>query len=128
MKLLLDTQVFLWSIDSPRRLSGEAAAALLDGDNDLFLSAASYWEICLKLSIGKLALQERWAELLDREMSANRIVWLALEKQHMRAVVGLPWVHRDPFDRLLVAQARCEGMAIVTSDENLRQYGVGTVW
>ena len=61
-------------------------------------------------------------------MGANRIGWLALEKQHMRAVVGLPWIHRDPFDRLLVAQARCEAMAIVTSDETLRLYGADTVW
>jgi len=61
-------------------------------------------------------------------MGTNRIGWLALKEQHMRTVVGLPWIHRDPFDRLLVAQARCEAMAIVTSDENLRPYGVDTVW
>ena len=61
-------------------------------------------------------------------MTTNRIAWLALEEQHMRAVIALPWIHRDPFDRLLVAQARCESMAIVTSDENLRRHEVETVW
>ncbi len=128
MKLLLDTQVFLWSIDSPQRLTEKAAAALLDVDNRLFLSAGSYWEICLKLSIGKLALSGDWAQALDREMAANRIEWLALEKQHLRAVIGLPRLHRDPFDRLLVAQARCEDMAIVSPDKNLASYSVDILW
>ena len=128
MKLLLDTQVFLWSVDSPERLSPAAATALLERGNDLFLSAASYWEICIKLSIGKLALREDWPDVLDREMTANRIAWMAIEKHHLHAVVGLPWVHRDPFDRLLVAQAVCEGMTIVTSDENIPGYAVGTLW
>lgn len=128
MKLLLDTQVFLWSIDQSDRLSARASSLLLDKDNSLSLSAASYWEICLKVSIGKLRLREDWAEVFDEEMTANRILWLPLEKEHLRAVIPLPWMHRDPFDRLLVAQAICEGMVIVTSDENLRTYGVETVW
>lgn len=128
MRLLLDTQVFLWSLDAPERLSRGAAAAILDRAGELFLSAASYWEIGLKLSIGKLALREDWPEVLDREMTANRILWLPLERHHLRGVIELPWLHRDPFDRLLVAQARCEGLTLVTADEHIPAYPVDTLW
>ncbi len=107
---------------------GRARVMFLDRDNSLFLSAAGCWEICLKIWIGKLRLRQDWAAVFDQEMAANQIVWLPLEKEHLRAVMPLPWTHRDPFDRLLAAQASCEGMAIVGSDEALRRCGVETVW
>lgn len=127
MKLLLDTHAFLRLIGN-QKLSQRASDAFLDPDNQLFLSAASYWEICIKLSIGKLVLAEDWQQSIDREMQINDIRWLPIEKSHCQAIIELPWIHRDPFDRLLIAQARQEGMAIVTADEHFSQYGVATIW
>lgn len=127
MKLLLDTHAFLWLIGN-QRLSQRAGAAFLDPSNQLFLSAASYWEICIKRSIGKLVLAEDWKQSVEREMQINDIRWLPIERSHCQAIIGLPWIHRDPFDRLLIAQAREEGMAILTADEYIPQYGVATIW
>lgn len=127
MKLLLDTHAFLWLI-SNQRLSQRAVDAFLDPGNQPYLSAASYWEICIKRSVGKLDLAEGWEQSFDQEMIANDIRWLPIEKAHCQAVIELPWFHRDPFDRLLIAQARCEGLSIVTTDAHFPQYGVETIW
>lgn len=127
MKLLLDTQVFLWVINN-QKLSQRARAAFLDTSNLLFLSAASYWEICIKQSVGKLGLAEDWQQSFEREMRANDIRWLSIEKAHCQAIGALPWIHRDPFDRLLIGQALHEGMTILTADEQIHQYDVATIW
>jgi PIN domain nuclease of toxin-antitoxin system len=128
MKILLDTHAMLWCFSDPDSLSQKATEAFLDSGNNLFLSAASYWEICLKISTGKLSLDRHWEKTIDRELSRNGIQWLNLEKPHFIGVINLPRVHRDPFDRILVAQAVCEHMTIMTSDENIRQYKVKTIW
>lgn len=127
MKLLLDTQVFLWVINN-QKLSPRARAAFLDTSNQLFLSAASYWEICIKQSIGKLGLSEDWQQSFEREMRANNIRWLSIEKAHCQAIIALPWVHRDPFDRMLIGQALHESLTILTADEQIQQYDVATIW
>lgn len=127
MKLLLDTHAFLRLIGN-QKLSQRASDAFLDPGNQLFLSAASYWEICIKRSIGKLVLAEDWQQSVEREMQINDIRWLAIERSHCQAIIELPWIHRDPFDRLLIAQAREEGMALLTADEYVSQYGVATIW
>ena len=127
MKLLLDTHAFLRLIGN-QKLSQQASDAFLDRSNQLFLSAASYWEICIKRSIGKLVLAEDWEQSVEREMQINDIRWLSIEKAHCQAIVELPWIHRDPFDRLLIGQALHEGMAILTTDEHIQQYGVATIW
>lgn len=127
MKLLLDTQVFLWVINN-QKLSPRARAAFLDTGNQLFLSAASYWEICIKQSIGKLGLSEDWQQSFEREMRANNIRWLPIEKAHCQAIIALPWIHRDPFDRLLIGQALYESLTILTVDEQIQQYDVATIW
>ena len=100
----------------------------LDPTNELYLSALSYWEICLKQSLGKLSLHEDWEKIIDRELTINEIQWLAIEKSHCQNLADLPWLHRDPFDRLLVAQARCEGMAILTADKIIKKYAIRTIW
>lgn len=127
MKLLLDTHVFLWAIDS-RPLGNASTTAFYNPDNVLFFSAASYWEVCIKLNIGKLSLQADWADLFDREMSINGIQWLPIERKHGQTLVNLPLLHRDPFDRLLIAQAKAEGMTILTADRYIQQYDVPTLW
>lgn len=127
MILLLDTHTFLWVVnDGP--LSKTARASFLDINNKLFLSAVSYWEICIKNSIGKLTLAEDWADQFDTEMRANNIQWLPIAKPHARRIIDLPLIHQDPFDRLLIAQALCEDMSILTSDRNIAKYDVTTIW
>ena len=127
MQLLLDTHTFLWSIEG-QGLSKRAAEAFLDPENDLYLSVASYWELCIKFSIGKLDLGSGWQKTMDREMAANSIRWLPIEKTHCQAVTILPVIHLDPFDRLLVAQAMVEDMALLTVDANIRRYSIATIW
>lgn len=127
MNLLLDTHVLLGSITS-RRLSPAADAVFLDPRNALFLSAASYWEICIKLSLGKLTLPGNWPEVIELARSVNDIHWLPIEPRHCRAVLELSHHHRDPFDRLLIAQARVEGLTLLSADPNLGRYGVPVVW
>ena len=127
MKLLLDTHVFLWMM-AGENLSATARQALLDPQNALYLSAASYWEICIKLSLGKLQLSPQWAEVFDGEMKVNRILWLPVERSHCRSLLDLPQIHGDPFDRLLIAQAQVENLTLVTADSSLRNYNVATIW
>ena len=128
MKILLDTHAFLWSTQADERLSTKAQAAFLDSQNALYLSAASYWEICVKYALGKLGLQPDWPNLLEQEIAANQISWLPIEKDHCQALTELPILHRDPFDRILIAQAQCEGMTLLTADGQIQRYEVPTLW
>lgn len=127
MKILLDTQALLCVLRG-KGLSQTATEAFLDPINDLYLSAASFWEMCIKLSIGKLALAEGWERVYDQEIAINEIVWLPVTRQHCYQLVKLPLHHRDPFDRLLIAQVKHEGMAILTSDGQFRHYDVQVLW
>lgn len=127
MRLLLDTHAFLWLLDD-RGLSATAQVLFLDPENEVFFSVASYWEICIKVSIGKLDIGSNWIEQIDREMAINGIVWLPIEKEHCLGVINLPHPHRDPFDRLLIAQARAEGLTLLSADPNFGGYDVAVVW
>jgi len=127
VNLLLDTHAFLWSITS-RRMSPAADATFLDPDNSLYLSAASYWEICIKVSIGKLTLPGNWQDTADLAMTINDIVWLPIEQSHCLELLALPRHHRDPFDRLLIAQARVEGLTLLSADVNFGRYDVPLIW
>ncbi len=127
MKLLLDTHVFLWMIYDGN-LSLPARLAVMNPDNNLYLSAASYWEICIKLSLGKLQLTQQWPHAFEDEMKANHIIWLPVERTHCRELLDLPPIHGDPFDRLLIAQAQVENMVLVTADLTIRSYTVATIW
>ena len=128
MKLLLDTHAFLWLVSGDARLSHKAQEAFLDRDNEVFLSAASFWEIGVKVSLGRLELAPNWAQALGAEMNASAVGWLPVEMAHCVAVSQLPFHHRDPFDRMLVVQARSDGLALVSRDEHFRSYGVDVVW
>ena len=127
MKVLLDTHAFLWSI-SGGPMSDQARSAFLNTENELYLSAASYWEICIKVSIGKLSLESTWQKTIEQEMQINHIQWLPVEKGHCDALLNLPFHHGDPFDRLLIAQAFCENMTLLTADGNIKLYDVAIVW
>ena len=127
MKLLLDTHAFLWAL-TDQNLSQTAREAYLNTNNDLYLSAASYWEICIKVSLGKLTVIPDWINRFDMELVSNGISWLSIDKAHCQHLLRLPAIHRDPFDRLLIAQAQCEGMTLLTADANIQQYSVSTLW
>lgn len=128
MKVLLDTHAFLWLVQGDKRLSREAEAIFLERDNELFFSAASYWEICIKQSLGKLGLALGWQEILDTELVVNSISWLDIKKAHCQGLLHLPQHHGDPFDRLLISQAVAENMVLLSADANIGKYSVKTVW
>ena len=126
MRLLLDTHVFLWLLAEPERL-GKELGSLEDPVNELFLSAASSWEIAIKSQLGRLDLPEDPRRYVPDRMRAIGADPLPIEHNHALAVGDLPLLHRDPFDRLLVAQARDLRMRIVTADGRIARYDVDTL-
>lgn len=128
MRLLIDTHAMLWVLQGSSKLTENAADAFRDMNNEVFFSAVSYWEICLKISLEKLKLRDSWQADLDRVFERNTILWLPIKKKHLRGIIDLPWIHRDPFDRLLIAQAMAEELVFITADENIKNYGVQVVW
>jgi PIN domain nuclease of toxin-antitoxin system len=123
--LLLDTNVVVWLLIGDRAAVSETAVeALTDERNRVTVSAVSVWEIAIKRSLGKLDLQDGWATALSR-LDFEPLPITALHAEH---VERLPWHHRDPFDRLLVAQAQLEDAALVSADARLARYGVDVVW
>lgn len=126
MKLLLDTHVFLWLQTEPERL-GERLALVEDRRTSLLVSAASAWEIAIKYALGRLPLPEPPADYVPDRIRAIDAEPLAIEHAHALAVASLPPLHRDPFDRLLVAQAQALDIAILSADEIIARYPVETV-
>ena len=123
MKLLLDTHVFLWWRENNPRLSREARKAIATAEL-VFVSAASAWEIAIKSGTGRLRLDgsvEDWVE-------ASGFTRLPVHFRHAAALAGLPAHHRDPFDRMLIAQASTEGLVLVTGDRRFEQYGAPVIW
>jgi PIN domain nuclease of toxin-antitoxin system len=120
MTLLLDTHAFLWWLDDPQLLSKAARKAIADGKNTVYVSAAVAWEIAIKKTLGKLDAPDD----LEAAMAANRFLPLPVTIPHALAVLTLPSLHRDPFDRLLIAQARHEGFKFVSRDSHVASYGV----
>jgi PIN domain nuclease of toxin-antitoxin system len=118
--LLLDTHTFLWWLDDPQLLSQAARKAIGDGKNTVYVSAAVAWEIAIKRSLGKLDAPDD----LEAAMEANRFLPLPVTVSHALAVQTLPDHHRDPFDRLLIAQALFEGFKLVSRDRNIPRYRV----
>ncbi|MGA2213335.1 MAG: type II toxin-antitoxin system VapC family toxin [Bryobacteraceae bacterium] len=128
MRLLLDTHVFLWWNEADPRLSRRVRQLLSDPDNSLFLSVASAWEMTLKVQSDKLGLPAAIAMYIPARLNHYRIGALPVTLEHALAASTLPAYHRDPFDRMLVAQGQVERLPIVTHDPQLRQYAVETIW
>ncbi len=123
MNLLLDTHTVLWWLSDDPTLSDTARSAIADPENTVFLSAVVVWEIRIKQGIGKLDLPDDFGEVLD----GQRFPELPVKVGHAHAIAGLPAVHRDPFDRMLVAQAQVEQMTIVTRDPSIPDYGLDVI-
>ena len=123
MNLLLDTHVLLWWLDDHPNLSRQARKAIADGRNLVFLSAAVIWEIQIKKALDKLKIPANFRKVLERQEFEP----LDITIEHAYAVAGLPPHHRDPFDRMLVAQAKVEGLTLVTHDNHLIKYKIPTL-
>lgn len=123
MKLLLDTHLLLWAAGQPERLSATALTLLNDPRNELLFSAASLWEIAIKRALDRPDFRVD-PRLLRRGLFDNGYGELPVSSEHAVALVALPAIHKDPFDRILVAQSLVEGITLLTSDATLAQYGV----
>lgn len=128
MRLLLDTHTLLWFTVGDALLSSTALALINDAGNDKLVSPASYWEIAIKVSIGKLALHRSYEDFIDHAIRQNGFDILPVEPRHASRVAGLPFHHKDPFDRLLIAQALTDDIAIVGADPLFDRYGVKRLW
>jgi PIN domain nuclease of toxin-antitoxin system len=128
MRLLLDTHSLLWYLTSDPRLSKKAATVLADPATEAFVSAATLWEIVIKASLGKLELAKAFEELFPAQLESNNFELLPVEIRHLQRLGELPFHHRDPFDRLLIAQAIEDSLVILGRDEAFGAYPVATIW
>jgi PIN domain nuclease of toxin-antitoxin system len=128
LKFLIDTSCWLWSLSNPEHLNSSARDLLADPSKALFLSAASSWEIAIKVALGKLQLPESPERYIPGRMAAFSISGMAVEHAHALRVSSLPQHHRDPFDRILVAQAQVEGMTLLTADRAFEPYDIEIIW
>lgn len=128
MKLLLDTHTFIWWDSEPSKLPPRVLALCQDRQNDLWFSVASIWEMQIKLQLGKLQLTLPLKEIIGSQQRTNGIELLPITFEHVLALESLPAHHKDPFDRLLVAQAIVEDALLVSADPNIARYAVRVVW
>lgn len=121
MKLLLDTQILLWAAGQPKRLSSAARKLIENPRNDVLFSAASLWEVAIKSALGRTDFRVE-PRVLRRGLLDNGYTELPVTSEHAVSVTGLPDLHRDPFDRILLAQALCEGFTLLTADATIAKY------
>lgn len=128
MRFLIDSHVLLWAAENPSKLSDRVRSALEDESNELLLSAGSLWEISIKVALGKLTLSLPLREWLIKAIADLNLELLPITVDHVERLRLMPFHHRDPFDRLLVAQALVESMPLVSSDAVLDVYGLSRLW
>ena len=128
MRLLLDTHAFIWWDSEPSKMSDHSLALCQDPDNEVILSVVSLWEIQIKAQLGKLKLASPLRDLVDAQQKANGLQLLGIQPSHAYALDSLPAHHKDPFDRMIVAQAKTEGLRIVTHDATIGRYPVDVEW
>jgi PIN domain nuclease of toxin-antitoxin system len=128
MKVLIDTHVLIWWTGDTNQLSPLVRDMLADSQNELILSIVSIWEMQIKISLGKLSLQMDLPTLVEDEVSRNIFSLLPIELKHIYGLNDLPLHHKDPFDRLLIAQSMLEKMPIISIDEKFDAYGVQRLW
>ncbi|HON91720.1 MAG TPA: type II toxin-antitoxin system VapC family toxin [Sedimentisphaerales bacterium] len=128
MNLLLDTHAFLWFIDGSAKLSQRARELIEDQGNAKLVSVASLWEMGLKMSLGRLELAQPFGDLIPRQMELNGFGLLPVRISHIARIISLPFQHRDPFDRMIVAQCVAEGLSVVSLDSVFDKYSVQRLW
>jgi PIN domain nuclease of toxin-antitoxin system len=128
MKCLLDTHALIWMAHDSEKLSLKATECVLNSSNELYLSVASIWEMSIKASIGRLSFQDSLSDIVDQQVSLNGLNILSIETSHALKVENLSWHHRDPFDRLLIAQCHQEGMTLISCDRIMDEYDIPRLW
>ena len=128
MRILLDTHAFLWWIADDQRLSQRSIDLISDGNNELLFSAASGWEIAIKAGLGRLDVPDPLDRFVSEQLFRNHIGVLPVQLSHALHVHTLPQLHRDPFDRILIAQAQVESLPILSSDKWFAGYDVEVLW
>jgi len=128
MNILLDTHAFLWFVTDDPRLSDKARVLIEVDDSQPFLSVASLWEMAIKVSLGKLQIEQPFETFISQQLTLNGIGILSLSLEHTAAIATLPFHHRDPFDRLIAVQARLEQMPLVSVDKIFDAYAIERVW
>lgn len=119
---LLDTHVLIWLLTQPERLSNRAKEAILARDSSLYFSMVSLWEMAIKISLGKLELMPGWQDVFKAELQANHIYPVAIDWEAVQLIQSLPFHHRDPFDRMLIAQALSQGFGFISADQHSQAY------
>lgn len=128
MTLLLDTPALLWFLLEDKRLTMKAKSEIEDLEKQIFVSPASLWEIAIKISLGKYVLPEPFKHFWSEQLVINQFTLLPIQIAHTACITGLPFHHRDPFDRMIIAQAITENIPVVSSDKTFDQYHVERVW
>ena len=128
MKLLIDTHTLIWAMDDPAKLSGPAAMALQDPANDLLLSAATVWELAIKIGLVKLKLSLPYRQWMDRAIADLGLAVLPVTVEYAERQSALPTHHKDPFDRLIISQALVDGVTVVGADPIFDHYGIVRLW
>jgi PIN domain nuclease of toxin-antitoxin system len=127
MNVLIDTHVLIWWMENSKRLGVRTKAAIQHSETTVWVSAISVWEINTKVALGRLDVRQTLVEEIEEEMLSSGFRRLPISFEHAFALRFLPLYHRDPFDRMLVAQAQCEGLTLITADEVIAAYGVPTL-
>jgi PIN domain nuclease of toxin-antitoxin system len=128
VRILLDSHAFLWFILGDQRLSDRARVAIAAADTDVLISPATLWEMAIKVRLGRYTLPGPFGPFMDTQLTSNRIRLLPIEVRHTAILASMPFHHRDPFDRLIVAQALAESIGVVSVDAMLDAYGVSRLW
>ena len=128
MRLLVDTSSFLWFVAGSGRLSEKARKFMEDFDNELVLSVASLWEMAIKVSIGKLEMLEDFDQFIPEKLEENEIEILHIRLAHLSEMMKLPFHHRDPVDRLIIAQSVSENIQVIARDGIFKKYPVDIIW
>ena len=128
MSYLLDTHTFLWFVNDDASLSSTAKALIEDPENTIYLSVASIWEMAIKVSLGKLEMPSPFTDFIDEQLDENTITLLNIKTAHTGIVATLPFHHRDPFDRLIIAQSKVEDIPIIGKDAIFDDYGIKRLW
>jgi PIN domain nuclease of toxin-antitoxin system len=128
VNLLIDAHALIWGYFDPNQLSAKARSEITNVNNRVFVSPATHWEIAIKMSTGKLKLAESFADFVQHAIFDNGFAILPIELRHTAELVALPYHHRDPFDRLIVAQAMVEKLPVVSADPVLDKYAIQRIW
>jgi len=128
MKYLLDTHAFLWFVTDDDKLSSNARSIIKNSNNEVYFSAASAWEMSIKVSLGRLTIKEDLEPFIIKQLAENNFSTLSITIFHSIYTSKLPEIHKDPFDRMIVAQSKVENLSLISKDKNIKKYKVPVVW